>query len=62
MDFNIFNKMGCIMGTICVPHCADVFMGKFEKSYISIYGHLRTLNDGLSTIYTYAGIEVRGNF
>ena len=30
-------KIGCAMGTICTPNYANIFMGKFEKTYIYPY-------------------------
>ena len=30
-------KIGCVMGTICAPNYANIFMGKFEKTYIYPY-------------------------
>ena len=30
-------KIGCAMGTICAPNYANIFMGKFEKTYIYPY-------------------------
>ena len=30
-------KIGCAMGTICASNYANIFMGKFEKTYIYLY-------------------------
>ena len=30
-------KIGCAMGTICAPNYANIFIGKFEKTYIYPY-------------------------
>ena len=30
-------KIGCAIGTICAPNYANIFMGKFEKTYIYPY-------------------------
>ena len=35
--FRCLQKMGRVMGTICAPNYANVFMGKFERIDISLY-------------------------
>ena len=34
---HFLQKIGCVMGTICTPNYANIFMGKFEKTYIYPY-------------------------
>ena len=38
-SINYLQIKGCTMGTICAPSCANIFMGKFEKT--DIYPYIR---------------------
>ena len=38
---NYLQRKGCAMGTKCAPSCANIFMGWFEKLYISTSDKLK---------------------
>ena len=57
-------KIGCAMGTICAPNYANIFMGRFEKTYIYPYinqfsnFHCRFIDD-IFFIWNGTGIQLQ---
>ena len=50
-------KTGSAMGTICSPTCINIFMRKFEKTFVHTYTNFQTFTTDFSLIKSFFGKE-----